>query len=88
MASSTITIRTDPEIAAKIAALAQAMDRSRNWIIAEALKQYLETQVWQIEGIRQAQASLAQGEGIAFEDVMAEVDALLEENLKEREGRQ
>jgi predicted transcriptional regulator len=88
MASSTITIRTDPEIAAKIAALAQAMDRSRNWIIEEALKQYLETQAWQIEGIRQAQASLAQGEGIAFEDVMAEVDALLEENLKEREGRQ
>jgi predicted transcriptional regulator len=88
MAGSTITIRTDPEIAAKIAALAQAMDRSRNWIIEEALKQYLETQAWQIEGIRQAQASLAQGEGIAFEDVMAEVDALLEENLKEREGRQ
>jgi predicted transcriptional regulator len=87
MAGSTITIRTDPEIAAKIAALAQAMDRSRNWIIEEALKQYIETQAWQIEGIRQAQASLAQGEGIAFEDVMAEVDALLEENLKEREGR-
>ncbi len=85
MAGSTITVRTNPEVSAKIAALAQAMDRSRNWIIEEALKQYIETQAWQIEGIKQAQAALAQGEGIPFEDVMDEMDALIEE--QEREGR-
>ncbi len=86
MAGSTITVRTDPEIAAKIAALAQVMDRSRNWVIEEALKQYIETQSWQIEGIKQAQASLARGEGIPFEDVMDEMSALIEEKAKEREG--
>lgn len=83
MASSTITVRTDPEISAKIAKLAQAMDRSRNWVIEEALKQYLETQAWQIEGIQQAQAALAEGKGIPFEDAMDEMDAL----IQEREGR-
>lgn len=87
MAGSTITVRTDPEISAKIAALAQVMDRSRNWVIEEALKQYIETQAWQIEGIKQAQASLERGEGIPFEDVMDEMDALIEEKAKEREGR-
>ena len=87
MAGSTITVRTDPEISAKIAALAQAMDRSRNWVIEEALKQYIEAQAWQIEGIKQAQASLARGEGIPFEDVMDEMDALIEEKAKEHEGR-
>lgn len=87
MAGSTITVRTDPEISAKIAALAQVMDRSRNWVIEEALKQYIETQAWQIEGIKQAQASLARGESIPFEDVMDEMDALIEEKAKEREGR-
>ncbi len=87
MAGSTITVRTNPEISAKIAALAQVMDRSRNWVIEEALKQYIETQAWQIEGIKQAQASLARGEGIPFEDVMDEMDALIEEKAKEREGR-
>lgn len=87
MAGSTITVRTNPEISAKIAALAQVMDRSRNWVIEEALKQYIETQAWQIEGIQQAQASRARGEGIPFEDVMDEMDALMEEKAKEREGR-
>lgn len=87
MAGSTITVRTNPEISAKIAALAQAMDRSRNWVIEEALKQYIEAQAWQIEGIKQAQASLARGEGIPFEDVMDEMDALIEEKVKEHESR-
>lgn len=87
MVGSTITVRTDPEISAKIAALAQVMDRSRNWVIEEALKQYIETQAWQIEGIQQAQASFSRAEGIPFESVMDEMEALIEEKAREREGR-
>jgi predicted transcriptional regulator len=86
MAGSTITVRTDPEVVAQIAALAEAMDRSRNWVIEEALKQYIETQSWQIEGIKQAQASLARGEGIPFDDVVAEMDALIQQRAQERAG--
>ena len=71
---------------AQIAALAEAMDRSRNWVIEEALKQYIETQSWQIEGIKQAQASLARREGIPFDDVVAEMDALIEQKAQERAG--
>ena len=77
MPSTTITIRTDPDLAGKIAALALAMDRSRNWVIEEALKQYVETQMWQIEGIKAAIASVDKGEGIPHEQVMAEAEALL-----------
>lgn len=86
MAGSTITVRTDPEIAAQIAFLADAMDRSRNWVIEEALKQYIESQSWQIEGIKQAQASLARGEGIPVDDVIEEMDALIEQKARAREG--
>jgi len=86
MAGSTITVRTDPEIAAKITALAEAMDRSRNWVIEEALKQYIETQSWQIEGIKRAQESLARGEGIPFDDVMEEMETLIEQTAQKREG--
>jgi predicted transcriptional regulator len=60
-----------------VAALATAMDRSRNWIIEEAIRQYVEAQAWQVEGIKDAMASLDRGEGIDHEDVMAEMDALL-----------
>ena len=77
MADTSITIRTDPELAAKVAALATAMDRSRNWIIEDAIRQYVEVQAWQIEGIKEAIASLDRGEGIPHEQVMAEMEALL-----------
>ncbi|HSO82346.1 CopG family ribbon-helix-helix protein [Thiocapsa sp.] len=86
MAGSTITVRTDPEVAAQIAFLAEAMDRSRNWVIEEALKQYIQAQSWQIEGLKQAQASLDRGEGIAFEAVMEEMDALIEQTSRTRDA--
>jgi predicted transcriptional regulator len=76
---TTITIRTDPELAGKIAAIASAMERSRNWVIEEALRQYVEAQAWQIEGIKAAIASLDKGEGIPHEQVVAEAKALLDE---------
>ncbi|MDR3553636.1 MAG: CopG family ribbon-helix-helix protein [Syntrophobacteraceae bacterium] len=79
MPTTTITIRTNSELAEKIAALAEATDRSRNWVIEEALKQYVETQMWQIEGIKAAIASLDNGEGVPHEQVLAEANALLDQ---------
>ncbi|WP_295431260.1 CopG family ribbon-helix-helix protein [uncultured Thiodictyon sp.] len=77
MAQTSITIRTDPELVDKVAALAVAMDRTRNWVVEDALRQYVESQAWQVEGIKDAMASLDQGEGVDHDDVMAEMDALL-----------
>jgi len=77
MADTSITIRTDAELAAQVAALAAAMDRSRNWVIEAALREYVQAQAWQIEGIKEAMGSLDKGEGIPHEQVMAEMEALL-----------
>ncbi len=77
MAGTSITIRTDPELVAKVEALAAAMDRSRNWVIEDAIRQYVEAQAWQTEGIKEAMVSLDKGEGIPHEQVMAEMEALL-----------
>jgi predicted transcriptional regulator len=87
MSGHTITIRTDPTTAKQITALAEAMERSRNWVIEDAIKQYIETQAWQIEGIRDAMTALDKGEGIAHEEVMDEMDALVEEKIQEQESR-
>lgn len=86
MAGSTITVRTAPEVAEKLAVLANAMHRSRNWVVDEALRQYIETQSWQVQGIQQAQASLARGEGTPFEDAMNHLRARLERKLRERQA--
>ncbi|MFZ1640767.1 MAG: ribbon-helix-helix protein, CopG family [Candidatus Contendobacter sp.] len=87
MASNTVTIRTAPEITRKIEALATAMERSRTWVIEDALKQYLETQAWQIEGIQDAMTALDRGAGIGHEDIMAEMDALIANPTSPTEGR-
>lgn len=77
MTDTSITIRTDTELAVKVAALATAMDRSRNWVIEDALRQYVEAQAWQIEGIKKAMTSLDKGEGIPHEQVMGEMETFL-----------
>ncbi len=86
MAAKSITIRTEPEIVDKLSALAESMDRSRNWVIEDALKQYIEQQARYVEGVEQAKASLERGEGIAHEDLMAEMDDLIEEGVRAHEA--
>ncbi len=80
-----ITIRTDDEIAEKIGSLAKAMDRPRNWVIVDALKQYIAEQAWHIEGIKQAKKSLAKGDGIAFDVVMKRLRTRI--NRKQKKGK-
>ena len=58
-ASEPITIRTAK--VAEIDALAGAMDRSRNYIVNQAIEQYLEANTWQMERIRDGIAAAREG---------------------------
>lgn len=73
MSDETITIRTKPELLEGIAKLANAMDRSRSWVIEAALKQYLDVQSWQVEGIQKALDELERGEIDEHTKVFAEL---------------
>lgn len=75
--NGTITIRTSAEILAALGKLADSMDRPRNWVIESALKSYLDTQSWQVEGIKEALGSLDRGEYVSHEDVVSDLDKLL-----------
>ena len=87
MSNQSITIRTETNTVEKISAIAKAMDRSRNWVIEDALKQYIDQQAWYIEGIQQAQASLTAGTGIPHAEVMAEISELINERIKTYENK-
>lgn len=88
MSNQTITIRTESNTVEKITAIAQAMDRSRNWVIQDALKQYIDQQTWYLEGIQQAQESLKAGNGIPHEELMAEISELININIRNHENSQ
>lgn len=86
MSSQSITIRTEDDTVKKLTAIAKVLDRSRNWIIEDALKQYIDQQAWYIEGIQAAQASLADGKGIPHAQVMEDMTTLIDEKIKAQES--
>jgi predicted transcriptional regulator len=74
-ASEPITVRAAKEIVGEIDALAAAMDRSRNYVVVQALQQYLETNAWQIERIKDGLAAARAGHVRPAEDVFADIAA-------------
>ncbi|HWE62448.1 MAG TPA: CopG family ribbon-helix-helix protein [Chloroflexota bacterium] len=71
MASTTFSVRLDPDMKEKMIELAQATGRSRNYLINEAVREYLERERWQIADIEQGLAELAAGDIATAEEVDA-----------------
>jgi len=69
--SEPITIRTAK--VAEIDALASAMDRSRNYIVNQAIEQYLAANAWQMTRIRDGIAAAREGRVRPADEVFAAV---------------
>jgi predicted transcriptional regulator len=65
--SEPITIRTAK--VSEIDALANAMDRSRNYIVNQAIEQYLEANAWQMERIAAGIAAAREGRVMPADEV-------------------
>jgi RHH-type rel operon transcriptional repressor/antitoxin RelB len=52
MRTSTVSAKLDPEVAKKLEMLVKATDRSKSYLVAEAIENYVEDQAWQIEAIK------------------------------------
>ena len=69
MSSTTFTVRVDSEVKKRLEKLARSTGRSRSYLAAEALNDYLDVNEWQVAGIKQAMASMERGEGVPHKDV-------------------
>lgn len=69
MASTTFTVRVEPNVKKRLEKLAKSTGRTRSFLAAEALSEYLDVNEWQVAGIRQAIASLDRGKGISHKVV-------------------
>ena len=74
-ATAPITIRTDKQIVNAIDALAGAMDRSRNYVVNQAIQQYLDANAWQVERIKEGLADAKAGRVFPADEVLAEIAA-------------
>jgi predicted transcriptional regulator len=67
--STTITVRVDQSTKDRLDAVARSSRRSRSFLAAEAIEEYLAVQEWQMQGIRQGLRSLEEGKGIPHSKV-------------------
>ncbi|KIL97689.1 Helix-turn-helix protein copG family [Paramagnetospirillum magnetotacticum MS-1] len=80
-AKTQISLRVPADLVEAFDAIAKGMERDRSWVMLRALKQYLETEgadvLRELEGI----AALDRGEGVDFDQVMDEADAIIAEAM-------
>ncbi len=73
-----ISIRLDQTTREKLDALAQSQDRSRSWVVNDAIQAYFEHQDWIVEAIKVGIADADAGRLVPHEEVMAELDDVIE----------
>ena len=69
LSSTTVSIRIDPASKKRLEKLAKSTGRSRSFLAAEAINEYLDLNEWQVAGIQNAVASLDRGEGVPHERI-------------------
>lgn len=69
MPSTTFTVRVEPEVKKRLEKLAKSTGRTRSFLAAEALNEYLDVNEWQVAGVKRAIASLDREEGVSHQEV-------------------
>ena len=69
MSSTIVSIRIDSVVKKRLEKLAKSTGRSRSFLAAEAISEYVDLNEWQVAGIQKAVASLDRGEGVPHERV-------------------
>ena len=69
MSSTTVTIRINATVKRRLENLAKSTGRSRSYLAAEAIGEFVDANEWQIAGIKQAIDSLDRGAGVPHDQV-------------------
>ena len=64
----TVSIRLDDEVLRKLDALTKATERSRSWLMAHAVEQYVQHEAWQVEAIQGTLETIRQGKATFASD--------------------
>ena len=83
-ASTTMTIRLDPQLKEKLGRLAEGTRRSRSFLAAKAVETYVDRELAIIEGIQRGVADVAAGRTVSHEEAMAAVQRAIDAASGER----
>lgn len=73
MNAEAFTVRTDGETLKQLDELASQLDRSRNYLVNQAIKEFLDLQSWQIAKIEEGIAAADRGDVVPHDQVFAEL---------------
>lgn len=71
MSLKATSVRLDDETLKRVGQMAEAMDRPRAWLMAEAIKQYVEREEWFIREVEQGVKAADEGRLMDHADVKA-----------------
>jgi predicted transcriptional regulator len=69
MSSATFTVRIDSAVKKRLEKLAKSTGRSRSFLAAEAIAEYVDVNEWQVAGIKAAMQSVDRDGDIPHEQV-------------------
>ena len=69
--SATVTIRLESELKMRLERLAEAMQRSKSFLAAQAIRDFVHLNEWQVQEIEQAVVEANRGEFASDQDVAA-----------------
>lgn len=60
--TESFSVRAEPQLLQRLDMLAESMERSRNYLVNQALVEYLETQAWQLEKVQEGITAADKGD--------------------------
>lgn len=75
MSLKATSVRLDDETLKRVGQMAEAMDRPRAWLMAEAIKQYVEREEWFIREVEKGVKAADDGQLVDHADVKAKWEA-------------
>jgi predicted transcriptional regulator len=69
MSSSILTVRVAPGVSERLQKLAEATKRSKSFLAAEAIEEYLVVQEWQVNAILEGIEAADRGDGVDLDQV-------------------
>ena len=75
--STTMTIRLDAKVKKQLGHLAVSSRRSRSFLAAEAIADYVKREREIVEGIKRAQADVKAGRVVSHDEAMARIEATI-----------
>lgn len=82
--STTLTVRLKPEVKDQLAALSAQTNRTRSYLAAEAIADYVAREISLVEGVQRGLADIEAGRLVPHDQAMDELDAAIEEVARSR----